>query len=171
MPKKSSIAIFIAATSALAISTADSKPSFVSIITCKRVSCPLSVNRLSNIKISSGDLTFSGASGINITGNAGEVDITGGTIDIKGDILGTDGDASSVESLTIAGTTEGTIKIAGDIKRSAAGGEFQISLGSTDTRNLKKGRHVYDILVSSGSTIYTIVSGNIMVQGGISSAP
>ena len=54
---------------------------------------------------------------------------------------------------------------------SAAGGEFQISLGSTDTRNLKKGRHVYDILVSSGSTIYTIVSGNIMVQGGISSAP
>ena len=54
---------------------------------------------------------------------------------------------------------------------SAAGGEFQISLGSTDTRNLKKGRHVYDILVSSGSTIYTIVSGNIIVQGGISSAP
>ena len=54
---------------------------------------------------------------------------------------------------------------------SAAGGEFQISLGSTDTRNLKKGRHVYDILVSSGSTIYTIVSGNIMVQGGISSTP
>ena len=54
---------------------------------------------------------------------------------------------------------------------SAAAGEFQISLGSTDTRNLKTGRHVYDILVSSGSTIYTIVSGNIMVQGGISSAP
>ena len=54
---------------------------------------------------------------------------------------------------------------------SAAAGEFQISLGSTDTRNLKTGRHVYDILVSSGSTIYRIVSGNIMVPGGISSAP
>ncbi len=54
---------------------------------------------------------------------------------------------------------------------SAAGGEFAISLGSTDTRSLKKGRHVYDILVSSGSTIYRIVSGDIMVQGGISSAP
>jgi len=54
---------------------------------------------------------------------------------------------------------------------SAAAGEFQISLGSTDTRNLKTGRHVYDILVSSGSTIYRIVSGNILVQGGISSAP
>ena len=54
---------------------------------------------------------------------------------------------------------------------SAAAGEFQISLGSTDTRNLKTGRHVYDILVSSGSTIYRKVSGNIMVQGGISSAP
>ena len=54
---------------------------------------------------------------------------------------------------------------------SAASGEFQISLGSTATRALKKGRHVYDILVSSGSTIYTIVSGNILVHGGISSAP
>ena len=54
---------------------------------------------------------------------------------------------------------------------SAAGGEFQISLGSTDTRNLKTGRHVYDILVSSGSTIYRIVSGNIMVGGGGGAAP
>ena len=54
---------------------------------------------------------------------------------------------------------------------SAAGGEFEISLGSTTTRSLKKGRHVYDILVSSGSTIYRMVEGDILVQGGISSAP
>ena len=54
---------------------------------------------------------------------------------------------------------------------SAAGGTFEISLGSTATRNLKQGRHVYDILVSSGSTIYRIVEGDILVQGGISSAP
>ncbi len=54
---------------------------------------------------------------------------------------------------------------------SAAGGEFEISLGSTATRSLKKGRHVYDILVSSGSTIYRMVEGDILVQGGISSAP
>ena len=54
---------------------------------------------------------------------------------------------------------------------SAAGGKFEISLGSTATRSLKQGRHVYDILVSSGSTIYRIVEGDILVQGGISSAP
>tara|TARA_Y100001963_G_scaffold84952_1_gene117644 strand:- start:445 stop:837 length:393 start_codon:yes stop_codon:yes gene_type:complete len=54
---------------------------------------------------------------------------------------------------------------------SAAGGQFNISLGSTATRNLKAGRHVYDILVSSGSTIYRIASGDILVLAGIASAP
>lgn len=54
---------------------------------------------------------------------------------------------------------------------SAAGGKFQISLGSTQTRNLKEGRYIYDVLVSSGSTIYRIVDGNIIVRPGISSAP
>jgi len=50
-------------------------------------------------------------------------------------------------------------------------GQFQISLGSTQTRSLKEGRYVYDVLVSSGSTIYRIVEGNILVRPGISSAP
>jgi hypothetical protein len=50
-------------------------------------------------------------------------------------------------------------------------GRFNISLGSTQTRSLKEGRYVYDILVSSGSTVYRIVEGNILVKPGISSAP
>ncbi len=54
---------------------------------------------------------------------------------------------------------------------SAAGGQFNISLGSTATRALKQGRHVYDILVSSGSTIYRIASGDVLVVAGIASAP
>jgi hypothetical protein len=54
---------------------------------------------------------------------------------------------------------------------SAAGGKFNISLGSTATRTLKEGRYVYDILVSSASTVYRIISGNILVIPGISSAP
>lgn len=54
---------------------------------------------------------------------------------------------------------------------SAAGGKFNISLGSTQTRSLKEGRYVYDVLVSSGSTVYRIVEGNILVKPGISSAP
>lgn len=54
---------------------------------------------------------------------------------------------------------------------SAAGGKFEISLGSTETRNLKEGRYVYNVLVSSGSTIYNIINGNILVYAGVSSAP
>jgi len=54
---------------------------------------------------------------------------------------------------------------------SAIGGKFDLSLGSTDTRSLSEGRYVYDILVSSGSTVYRIASGNVLVVPGISSAP
>ncbi len=50
-------------------------------------------------------------------------------------------------------------------------GKFTISLGSTETRTLKEGRYVYDILVSSGSTTYRIIEGNILVKAGISSSP
>jgi hypothetical protein len=54
---------------------------------------------------------------------------------------------------------------------SAAGGKFNISLGSSATRTLNEGRYVYDILVSSASTVYRIINGNILVIPGISSAP
>jgi hypothetical protein len=54
---------------------------------------------------------------------------------------------------------------------SAIGGKFNISLGSTATRTLNEGRYVYDILVSSASTVYRIINGNILVIPGISSAP
>jgi hypothetical protein len=54
---------------------------------------------------------------------------------------------------------------------SATSGKFNISLGSTQTRNISPGRYVYDILVSSGTSFYRLAEGNILVQGGISSAP
>jgi len=54
---------------------------------------------------------------------------------------------------------------------SAKGGEFRLSLGSTATRTLKEGRYVYDVLVSSGASVYRIVSGDVLVIAGISSAP
>ena len=54
---------------------------------------------------------------------------------------------------------------------SAGGGIFNISMGSTDTRDLSEGRYEYNVLVSSGSTIYNIVNGNILVYTGIASAP
>lgn len=54
---------------------------------------------------------------------------------------------------------------------SALDGKFNISLNRTATRTLKEGRYVYDILVSSGSTTYRIVEGNVLVKARISSAP
>ena len=53
---------------------------------------------------------------------------------------------------------------------SAAGGVFKISLGKSRTRTLPEGRYVYDVNVSSGSTTYRIVSGDVLVIPGISSA-
>ena len=114
------------------------------------------------------------AYGVNLTINSG-ADFKSTFAAIKPDksaynFTGYSGSSQMTKSVSIGATAGITTTFAVGFT-SAAGGEFQISLGSTDTRNLKKGRHVYDILVSSGSTIYTIVSGNIMVQGGISSAP
>ena len=54
---------------------------------------------------------------------------------------------------------------------SAYDGKFNLSLGSTETGNLKEGRYVYNVLVSSGTTIYSNANGNILVYAGISSAP
>ena len=54
---------------------------------------------------------------------------------------------------------------------SAGGGIFEVSMGSTDTTNLTEGRYEYNVLVSSGATIYNIVNGNILVHAGIASAP
>ena len=54
---------------------------------------------------------------------------------------------------------------------SAGGGIFDISMGSTATRSLSEGRYEYNVLVSSGATIYNIVNGNILVHTGIASAP
>jgi hypothetical protein len=54
---------------------------------------------------------------------------------------------------------------------SAGGGIFEVSMGSTDTTDLSEGRYEYNVLVSSGATIYNIVNGNILVHAGIASAP
>ena len=53
---------------------------------------------------------------------------------------------------------------------SATEGKFIASIGSSSTRDLTEGRYVYDINVSSGATVYRIVSGNVMVNQGISTA-
>ena len=50
-------------------------------------------------------------------------------------------------------------------------GKISLSMGSTDTSTLSQGRYLYNILVSTGASIYNMVNGNILVYSGISSAP
>ena len=50
-------------------------------------------------------------------------------------------------------------------------GKVTLALGSTDTSNLSQGRYLYNILVSSGGTIYNMIDGNVLVYTGIASSP
>ena len=54
---------------------------------------------------------------------------------------------------------------------SAADGVIRLDMSAADTRTLKGGRYVYNILVGSGPTIYSIANGNILVNPAISVAP
>ena len=48
-------------------------------------------------------------------------------------------------------------------------GKVTLSMGSTVTRSLAEGRYLYDVNVSSGSTLFKIIEGNVLVRTGISS--
>jgi hypothetical protein len=53
----------------------------------------------------------------------------------------------------------------------AADGKFISSLAAARTANLSEGRYVHSILVSSGTTVYSLASGNVLVNAGITSTP
>ena len=80
------------------------------------------------------------------------------------------GSAQLAKSVTV-GATMGALATFNVGFTSAYDGEFNLSLGSTATGLLAEGRYVYNVLVSSGTTIYSIANGNILVYAGISSAP
>jgi len=52
---------------------------------------------------------------------------------------------------------------------SAYDGKLKISLTDTETNNLTEGRYVYDVLVTTGSSTYPLVRGNVNVFNTISS--
>ena len=126
-------------------------------------------------------LTFDPSAGtpvsVNLTINSGAdfindftVKTTSGSFDFSGAGTTWTGSSQMAKSVSIgsSGYAVATFNVG---FTSAAGGKFQISLGSTDTRSLTEGRYVYDVLVSSGTTVYKIIDGNIIVKPGISSAP
>ena len=52
---------------------------------------------------------------------------------------------------------------------SAADGKIRVSYGATQTGALSAGRYMYNVLISTGTTVYNIIEGNAMVYAGISS--
>ena len=114
------------------------------------------------------------AYGVNLTINTGadlDADYTVvGTSGTAFDFTGYTGSAQLAKSVAI-GSYAYALRTFEVGFTSAKGGEFRLSLGSTATRTLSEGRYVYDVLVSSGASIFRIVSGDVMVIGGISSAP
>ncbi len=83
---------------------------------------------------------------------------------------GWSGSAQLAKSVAV-GATMGALATFNVGFTSAYDGKFSLSLGSTATRTLSEGRYVYNVLVSSGTTIYSIANGNVLVYAGISSAP
>ena len=75
------------------------------------------------------------------------------------------------KSLAVGATLGASATFTTGITTSATLSTVKISLGSAATRALSEGRYVYNVLVGSGTTIYNIVNGNIMVYAGVSSAP
>ena len=114
------------------------------------------------------------AYGVNLTINSG-ADFKSTFAVVKPDksaynFTGYSGSSQMTKSVAI-GATAGISTTFAVGFTSAAGGELNLSMGSTTTRAIKPGRYVWDMLVSSGSTIYRLVEGNVLVLGGISSAP
>lgn len=112
--------------------------------------------------------------GVNLTLYTGSnFDVNFTTVDISGnefDFTNWSGSSQMTKSVSIGSSLypHATFNVG---FTSETEGKFKISLGSTETRSLSEGRYYYDVLVSSGTTVYKIVDGNILVKSGISSAP
>ena len=108
--------------------------------------------------------------GANFKASFTVVDTSNAAFDFSG--AGTTWTASSQMQKSVgAGSTtipSGTFNVG---FTSAAGGKFDLTMTSTTTTSLSEGRYEYNVLVSSGTTTYNLVNGNVLVYEQISSAP
>ena len=86
------------------------------------------------------------------------------------DLSGFTGSSQMAKSVSVGATlgSQATFTVG---FTSAADGKIRVSYGATQTGALTEGRYVYDVLIGSGSSVYRIVSGDVLVIPGISSAP
>ena len=109
---------------------------------------------------------FTMLGGANFEGNFEVV----GTSNTAFSLEGYSGSSQMTKSVSIGSTAFPAATFAVGFT-SALDGKIRISLGGTQTKLLEEGRYVYDVLIGSGSSVYRIVSGDVLVIPGISSAP
>ena len=121
--------------------------------------------------VMNGGANFTGTFEVVDTSNTGFNFSTTNSVGLN-TLSGWTGSSQMTKSTAIGSTAFPVATFSVGIDTTASSGYgLTISLGSTDTRSVKEGRYVYDILVGSGATVYRIVDGNIQVRGGVSSAP
>ena len=121
--------------------------------------------------IMNGGANFTGTFEVVDTSNTGFNFSTTNSVGLN-TVSGWTGSSQMTKSTAIGSTAfpVATFSVGIDTTPSSGYG-LTISLGSTATRSINAGRYVYDVLVGSGMTVYRIVDGNILVRGGVSSAP
>ena len=107
---------------------------------------------------------FTMLGGANFEGNFEIV----GTSNTSFNLEGYSGSSQMTKSVSIGSTAFPAATFAVGFT-SALDGKIRISLGGAQTKLLNEGRYVYDVIVSSGNTFYTLVNGNILVRPGVSS--
>ena len=113
------------------------------------------------------EANFSMLGGANFEGNFEVV----GTNNSAFDLSGYSGSAAMSKSVSVGATLGITTAFTVGFT-SATDGKLKISLSSGVTRSLNEGRYVYDVLiVSSASTTYSLVRGNVLVIPPVAAAP
>ena len=116
---------------------------------------------------SSPEANFNILGGANFEGNFEVV----GTSNTAFNLTGYSGSAAMSKSVAIGATLGITTAFTVGFT-SATDGKLKISLSSGVTRSLNEGRYVYDVLiVSTASTTYSLVRGNVLVIPPVAAAP
>ena len=116
---------------------------------------------------SSPEANFNILGGANFEGNFEVV----GTSNTAFNLTGYSGSAAMSKSVAIGATLGITTAFTVGFT-SATDGKLKISLSSGVTRSLNEGRYLYDVLiVSSASTTYSLVRGNVLVIPPVAAAP
>ena len=88
----------------------------------------------------------------------------------------TSGAAFNFSGYTFAGKLTKSVSIGSSMYAlrtfsvSESSGTITLSLSAANTVGLKEGRYKYDVLANSGSTVYRIVEGDVMVRAGVTSS-